>query len=276
MRQILPLAVVGLFALFVRAERIELSHGDARCVVETQGARVVSYSVAGQELLWMPKDGLDGDSVWWHGGIPIAWPWFGRIGTGDENIHGYAWKKPFSVKSRSDSAVTLELKTGSADLEYTIQLGTALELELKTVNRSECDFPMGVAFHPYFRVGERDRTTVEGVGSAAISVTNAIDRGQKFEGTELQKEYRIVDSSLGRTIRIVAENSTGVNVWNPGAEKECPGIIPDDEWRRFIAVEPFAMGLNRFLVLSPGETNVLKMRLSLEGSAAIGFSRGCD
>lgn len=224
----------------------------------------------------MPRAGLDDNPVWWHGGIPIAWPWFGRIGKGDENIHGYAWKKSFSVKSRSDSAVTLELKTGGADLEYTIRLGTALELELKTFNSSDCDFPMGVAFHPYFRVGERDRTTVEGVGSAAISVTNAIDRGQKFEGAELRKEYRIVDSSLGRTIRIVAENSTGVNVWNPGAEKKCPGTISDDEWRRFVAVEPFAMGLNRFLVLSPGETNVLKVRLSLEGSAAIGFSRGCD
>mgnify|MGYP003298637774 CR=1 FL=1 len=276
MRRASFLAVVGLFALFVRAERIELSHDDARCVVETQGARVVSYSVAGQELLWMPKDGLDDDPVWRHGGIPIAWPWFGRIGKDDENIHGYAWKKPFSVKSRSNSVVTLELKTGSADLEYTIRLDAALELELKTFNRSDCDFPMGVAFHPYFRVGERDRTTVEGVGSAAISVTNAIDRGQKFEGTELRREYRIVDSSLGRTIRIVAENSTGVNVWNPGAEKKCPGIIPDDEWRRFVAVEPFAMGLNRFLVLSPGETNVLEMCLSLEGSATMGVARGCD
>ena len=168
------------------------------------------------------------------------------------------------MKSRSDSVVTLELKTRFADLEYTIRLGMALELELRTINRSDCDFPMGVAFHPYFRVGERDRTTVEGVGSAAILVTNAVDRGQKFEGTELRKEYRIVDLSLGRTIRIVAENSTGVNVWNPGVEKKCPGFIPNDEWRHFIAVEPFAMGKNRFLVLTPDETNVLKMSLSLE------------
>lgn len=259
MRRASFLAAVGLFALFARAERIELSHADARCVVETQGARIVSYSVAGQELLWMPKGGLGDDPVWRHGGIPIAWPWFGRVGRGDENIHGYAWKKSFSVKSRSDSAVILELKTGGADLEYAIRLGAALELELRTFNGSDCDFPMGVAFHPYFRVGERDRTTVEGVGSAMISVTNAIDRGQKFGRAESRREYRIADSSLDRTIRIVAENPTGVNVWNPGAEKKCPGIIPDDEWRRFVAVEPFAMGLNRFLVLSPGETNVLKM-----------------
>lgn len=269
MRQIFLLAVVWSFALFVRAERIELLHDDARCVIETQGARVVSYSVAGQELLWMPKDGLDDDSDWRHGGIPIAWPWFGRIGKGDENIHGYAWKKRFSVKSRSDSAVTLELKTGYADLEYTIRLGAALELGLKTLNRSDCDFPMGIAFHPYFRVGERDQTMVEGVDSVAISVTNAVDRGQKFEGTELRKEYRIVDLSLGRTIRIVAENSTGVNVWNPGAEKECPGIIPDDEWRRFVAVEPFSMGVNRFHALKPRECRVLKMSVGTFAFAAV-------
>ena len=264
MRRASFLAAVGLSALLVRAERIELSRDDARCVVETQGARVVSYSVAGQELLWMPKDGLGDDPVWRHGGIPLAWPWFGRIGTGDANIHGYAWKKPFSVKSRSCSAVTLELKTGFADLEYTIRLGAALELELKTVNRSDCDFPMGVAFHPYFRVGERDRTTVEGVGSAAIPVTNAIDRGQKFGRVESQKDYRIVDSSLGRTIRVLAQNSTGVNVWNPGAEKDCPGEIPGSEWRHFVAVEPYSMGANRFMVLRPGEGHVLGMNVRME------------
>ena len=82
MRRIPLLAVVWLFALFVRAERIELLHDDARCVIETRGARVVSYSVAGRELLWMPKASLDDDPVWRHGGIPVAWPWFGRIGRG--------------------------------------------------------------------------------------------------------------------------------------------------------------------------------------------------
>lgn len=33
-------------------------------------------------------------------------------------------------------------------------------------------------------------------------------------------------------------------------------------WRRFIAVEPFAMGVNRFLVLPAGARHVLKMSLS--------------
>ena len=63
-------------------------------------------------------------------------------------------------------------------------------------------------------------------------------------------------------LKIVSEGATGLNLWNPGREKLCPGVIPGDEWRRFIAVEPFAMGVNRFLVLPAGGRHMLKMSLS--------------
>ena len=116
--------------------------------VDTFGANILSYVPAGGREMFFRQSEDYRTNQWYHGGVPVCWPWFGRIGKGDENIHGYAWKKQFSVKSRSDSAVTLELKTGFADLEYTIRLGAALELELKTFNGSDCDFPMGVAFHP--------------------------------------------------------------------------------------------------------------------------------
>jgi D-hexose-6-phosphate mutarotase len=67
-------------------------------------------------------------------------------------------------------------------------------------------------------------------------------------------------TALNRTICVEAENSTGVNLWNPGAEKNCPGVIPGDAWRRFVAVEPYAMGVNRFFVLKPQEKHVLRMK----------------
>lgn len=119
---------------------------------------------------------------------------------------------------------------------------------------------LGVAFHPYFRVGERDRVSVEGIYDIPVLVTNAVDRGVKFGAAVPKKTYRIHDAALDRTILIEVENSTGVNLWNPGFEKNCPGFIPGDEWRRFVAVEPYAMGVNRFLVLKPQEKHVLLMK----------------
>nr|MCR5840330.1 hypothetical protein [Kiritimatiellia bacterium] len=259
MRIFAILLLAGVFVTNGRAECVKLESGNAQCVVETAGARIVSYSVDGHELLWMPETESGDSRNWRHGGMPIAWPWFGRIGVGDENIHGYAWKSDFSVASRTAGAVVLVLEVESAALEYAIRLDGALVLELRSKNKSKFDFPMGVAFHPYFRVGERDSTAIEGLTESPVPVTNSVDRSVRFGEALPRHECIVHDNARNLALRIVSEGATGLNLWNPGQEKRCPGIIPNEEWRRFVAVEPFAMGQNRFFVLSPGESHVLKM-----------------
>ena len=128
---VVSLLAVFALAVYGRAERIVLEQGESRCVVETWGARVVSYAVGGHELLWMPETESGGSREWRHGGIPIAWPWFGRLGDGDSHIHGYAWKSDFKVTSRTANSVVLTLVTESATLEYAIRLDDVLALTLK-------------------------------------------------------------------------------------------------------------------------------------------------
>ena len=265
MRKVLLLLACAAWTA-VRGEVIELAAGDASCTVDTVGARVVSYRAAGADVLWqpVPQTAVAADEPWVHGGMPIAWPWFGRLGEGDAHIHGYAWRTPFAVTRRTATGVTLTLLTEVAELEYSVTLGSRLSLRLRTVNRSSHDFPLGQAFHPYFRVGERDAVRIDGIDQLPICVTNAVDRGVRFEERRPKCVYRIHDGVLNRVLRIEAFNSTGVNVWNPGAQKDCPGVIPGDEWRRFVAVEPFAMGVNRFQVLRPGEETVLEMDVAVE------------
>ena len=233
-------------------------------MVDTFGSRVLSYRVAGEELLWQDCAAKREGEPWVHGGIPIAWPWFGRIGGGDADIHGYAWKSEFRVVERMVDKVVLSLETESTLLRYEIALSDGLSLCAETTNKSSFPFPMGVAFHPYFLVGERDRVSVDGIYDIPVLVTNAVDRGVRFGVAVPQKTYRIHDAALNRTILIEVENSTGVNLWNPGAEKKCPGVIPGDEWHRFVAVEPCAMGAKRFLVLKPQEKHVLRMKAWLD------------
>ena len=263
MRRSLAVAASLVCAFALRAERIELAEGDSTCVVDTFGARVVSCKAHGQELLWTPETGVVRDPVWSHGGIPVVWPWFGRLGEGVKDIHGYAWKNEFAVRARSKSSLTLALETESASLEVEIRLGAELALSLRTTNRSRFPAPFAFGFHPYFRVGERDRTVVEGVKDEPMRITGAIDGATAYDAPESRREYRIRDEALGRTIRIAAENLTAVNVWNPDV-LECPGVIPSDAWRHFVAVEPIARGFNRFLVLGPGQTHVLRMSVAAE------------
>ena len=256
---------LALVLAMVRAEQIALTNGTATCLVDTLGGRVLSYRVDGADLLWQGGSTAREDDPWVHGGIPIAWPWFGRIGGGDADIHGYAWKSEFRVMERTADKAVLFLETESAALRYEIELADGLLLCVETTSKSDFPYPMSVAFHPYFRVGERDRVSVEGIGDVPVFVTNAVDRGVSFGAAAPQRTYRIRDAALNRTICIEAEHSTGVNLWNPGAEKNCPGIIPGDEWRRFVAVEPYARGLNRFLVLKPHGRHVLRMRVACAG-----------
>ena len=241
---------------------VQLTRGDARCTVDLRGGRILSYVAGGEEILWNEGEAFDPSALWIHGGIPLAWPWFGRFGKGDESIHGYAWKRTFGVRERTPSRLVLSFETDAAVLDYTVELAEdGLSLRAQTTNKSQFPFPFSVAFHPYFRVGERDRVTVEGIGAEPIPVTNAVDGVRKFAAPEASRTYRIRDRALNRTLCIESENSTGVNLWNPGFEKDCPGVVPGDGWRRFVAVEPFAMGLNRFYVLAPGESHVLTMKV---------------
>ena len=259
-----PLAAMATgCALGAFAETITLTDGGSRCVIDTQGGWIRSCVLDGEDVLWQSPEEQDRSAPWVHGGLPIAWPWFGRQGEGDGHIHGYAWKNAFEVASRTANEAVLTFDAGAVRLTYAIRLGRSLSLSLKTENRSAFAFPMSVAFHPYFRVGERDRVTVEGLHPEPVACTNAVDAGASFERPSPRREYRICDAALGRTLRIVAENSTGANLWNPGAEKDCPGAIPGDEWRRFVAVEPVAKAGKRLMVLDPGESHSLKMSVSV-------------
>jgi len=214
-------------------------------------------------MLWTPDSDPAGPADWKHGGIPLAWPWFGRLGDGDSHIHGYAWKSDFRVSARTGNSVVMAMETECAALEHEVRLREgALTLELRTRNKSMFALPLSVAFHPYFRVGERDETTVEGFAAGLVQVTNSVDRGVSFGAPSPRHECVLHDNARHGSLRIISEGATGLNMWNPGPEKLCPGVIPGDEWRRFVAVEPLARGTNRFLVLDPGESHVLRMTLT--------------
>jgi len=104
---------------------------------------------------------------------------------------------------------------------------------------------------------------VEGVHEGPVSCTNAVDGGVRFGGIVPRKEYVLHDRMRRLAVRIVATGSTGVNLWNPGEGKQCPGMIEGDGWRHFFAVEPYAMGVNRFMVLPPGQKHELGMTVSV-------------
>lgn len=271
------LAALGLFA-----ERIELKTQYASCVVETQGARVMSFKPAGgEEVIWNAEPEQVKAEKWAHGGIPVCWPWFGVNGKID--IHGTAWRGEFKVISRVKKNGRDELKLGfdapNARLEYTISLGDGLKLEMKTVNTSSEPLVFSAGFHPYFRVGDVEKCSVGGVNpqfkESAFTEPVMLDKpiDDVFPASPGSCSiYRLADPVLDRTLYIFAENSTHVNIWNPGEKKDTPGIIPGESWRNFACVEPLLGYSRKPVTLKPGDYVTLMMGVEVrKGSVTSGF-----
>ena len=133
---------------------------------------------------------------------------------------------------------------------------------------------------------ERDRSTVSGLDSLAfeddpsrpvpergvwhglLAVTASVDRIfkvlPKSDGARCEQPFaaKLIDGLDGSLVSVEAWGASDVNVWNPGFEKNCPGFVPGDSWRRFVCVEPILVGKDGFISLKPGESHRLKMTVT--------------
>ena len=270
---------------FADAQTIELAAGSSSCTVDLDGARIVSLRCAGEEVLWYATPPQKSAPDWAHGGLPVCWPRFGVDASGAR--HGVAWRRTFRLLERRDGAdcsvAVLGLSEGDARLELVVSLSDALSLEMKTTNAGTNEILCSFGFHPYFRVAERSRTWVEGldglrfeddpsrprpergVWKGVLRVEESVDRIFQLAGRS-RMAFFLHDEPLGRKIIVECEGASHLNVWNPGAEKNCPGVVPGDEWRRFVCVEPVFMAATDGtpVPIPPGGRRSLKMARRME------------
>ena len=95
---------------------VPLATEKATAKIALDGARVVSFKVGGEEVIWTTRIPADPQARWSHGGIPVCWPWFGSSGGhGKKSMHGFAKSCRFelvsSFRSRDRSQVVLRLRS---------------------------------------------------------------------------------------------------------------------------------------------------------------------
>lgn len=273
------------------AETVRLETPQATCEISRIGARVMSFKVRGEEILFAPREWKHGGGSFTAGGIPICWPWFGKSGPEGSKGHGFAHSLEFEVKNLSGTSVTLCARSSDEtrriwpfdfELEYIIALdGDALTLRLQTVNTSAGPMLLTSGFHPYFLVGERDKAVVKGVDGKMYCdsrVTTAFDT--RWQGdlavnsaydhvfAAIDGEYALVDGVRGLTVNISAKGNKRLVVWNPGdarpaADPPPPGALGPGDWRRFVCVEPATLWKDQAFELAPGGKNVFSARISV-------------
>ena len=286
-------------ALALAAPSVELATAKASARIELDGARVVSFRVGGDEVLWNPRVRGEVGANWNHGGIPVCWPWFGAPAAdaeGGPGIHGFVKNCRFEVVSTSSCADraqavlrlvadehTRRMWPHDFELVYEATLTDTLRISLRTANTGSDAFSFTAGFHPYFRVGERARAYVTGVDGLVFCDSRAkMELDEVWSGDlKLDASYdhvfdergassyrSIVDPVLGRSIYVTASGVSRLVIWAPDAEEyaselQSPGRLVAGDWRRFVCVEPAFLWKGREIALSPGERHQFVCEISV-------------
>ncbi|MDO5034483.1 MAG: D-hexose-6-phosphate mutarotase [Actinomycetaceae bacterium] len=249
------------------------------------GAAVTSWTIEGEEFLWLSSLSRYQPGVAIRGGVPICFPWFGPGRTGDASPkHGRAriteWIFDGEEITENSATLRFSLPAGTFEGEYSglavrydVTFGEALELKLTVTNEGSEATSFEEALHTYIRVGDIENIAISGLEGAkyfnkvageegeyqqdgAITFTGPTDRIYAAEGP-----VEIADSTLERRIKVELEGASNIVVWNPWESGAASmSDVGAGEWRTMVCVEG-ANVLDSAIHLEPGETHTLTYRL---------------
>ena len=147
------------------SEIISISSNSLTASIDTMGAQLMSLRKGESEYLWQ------GDSNWWPRRAPILFPIVGVLkdskaesaeGTISLARHGLARLNQFEVVEKSDSSVTLQLKSTeetrkSYPYDFELKLifsvaGDTLTQTYKVTNPANVVLPFTLGAHPAFNI----------------------------------------------------------------------------------------------------------------------------
>jgi galactose mutarotase-like enzyme len=168
------------------------------------------------DVLWTPDDLAEDGSGWPGGGLPVLFPFAGRVfhegrpfqyelggQVRSMPLHGFAYALPWEVVSESPAAATLRTSAGARTAElypfdfaltarYELARADALTVTLTVESRGllpgvdaaglEAAMPVALGVHPYFCMplpgGDRERCRLVTSARQSIAVTNAGGAGK--------------------------------------------------------------------------------------------------
>ena len=139
---------------------IRVIHEKASAAIALHGGHVISYKPHGQQdLIWMSEQAIYDGKAALRGGIPVCWPWFGRIAA---PAHGFArssqWKLIEHRENETGVIVSLGLSTSEETLAVwphqfeavlNVEVGNELKVSLVMTNTDEADWRFSGALQLY-------------------------------------------------------------------------------------------------------------------------------
>lgn len=260
------------------AIRLQLACEDT-ALVALQGAQLLSWTVQGQEQLFLsPHAAHDGHTPI-RGGIPVCFPQFNQRGPLVK--HGFArtmaWQGGAAqAEALPDDGLLLRLRLADsaqtqavwphafeACLEIRLHPGS-LRVELSVHNRGDAPLAFTAALHSYLRVADATQASLGGLEGLrywdAVADTHPVQQGEVCFGAELDRVYPRAGAALdlaqpGHSGLCIAQDGAWSEtvVWNPGPQL-CQRLadMPADGWRHMVCVE--AAAIEAPVSVAPGAT----------------------
>jgi D-hexose-6-phosphate mutarotase len=234
------------------------------------GAHLTSWRPSGQreDVLFMSPDSNFKPNSAIRGGIPLCWPWFGKV---NAPSHGVARISPWSLDHVHEDAgnVQLELSlqpddTNLPEAKLSVRLGRELSMSLTTKARTSYD--LSLAFHNYFNVSDvrnivalgldserfQDFVPYSSSPSSELIINAAMDRMYSMQSADGSVVLR--DPSFQRDIIINRTSAQSVIVWNPWEEATLAmGDLTNGSWQNFLCIET-ANAADHHMVLEAGQS----------------------
>ena len=266
---------------------VRVIHDKANAAISLFGGHVISYQPQGQEdLIWMSQQAKFDGKTALRGGIPICWPWFGRIAA---PAHGFARNSEWELVEHreSENGVMVELALFASEETHAIwpfmfearlfvEIGDELNVSLKVKNIDDAEWKFSGALHTYLNLGDIEQAQTTGMGPEYIDsladgaivqggdvlkLTDTIDRVY----TKPEANIQVNDAVFGRTINVANTGHNSAVLWNPwAAGAQAMGDMQDDGYKTFLCVEStlHAPSIEAGKTLQPGESYVLKTTIS--------------
>ncbi len=270
----------------VKAVRID--HPLASAVISLHGAHLLSFIPAGsQDLIWISEQALFDGKAAIRGGVPVCWPWFGRVAA---PAHGFARTSTWELNQHreNDQGVIVELGlTDSAETHSVwphkfnatlrIEVSQSLTLTLDVENSDTQPWQFSGALHTYLNLGDIAQATTTGMGptyldslqqgiecngDSSLTLSDTIDRVYNAP----EKVITVNDPVFERTINVINQGHNSAVLWNPWAEgAKAMGDMQDDGYKTMLCVEStwHAASLEQGKTLQPGERHQLVTTVTL-------------
>ena len=219
-----------------------------------------------------------------RGGVPVLFPQFAEYGRLVK--HGFARDMDWTLLEHGVDATrerlhyVLEVAQGeypgwphAARLELeALAMADAVEFTLTVLNTGDNELTFTGGLHPYFAVDDLLSTQVLG-----LQGLNASDRYRPEFKQQDEPALSLSDAIFERLydgcpdvelicgqkrLRLSASGFDQWMVWNPGRDGAAAlKDLPDEDWRKFLCVEPVTV--TRPVRLAPGEKFTGRLRVAL-------------